>query len=204
MKIKEKLKKWGFTLIELLVVITIIGILGTGAVAVYTSQIQKARDSTRINDVKVLESAVEQVYWDDSDYPHANEFVTKVNKYVKRLPSDPKHGSPCNRWGGTWTSGDCAYAYLTSTDENWIAYWSYEISTSFENKWNVDSKAAKDSGNDDVRWEAWNKLDTNTTIGDVSSKKWACTTAWSKATLWTALIVVNWNPSVLTNQCDNG
>jgi general secretion pathway protein G len=46
----------GFTLIELLVVITIIAILATGAVATYTSQIQKARDTTRINDVKALQS----------------------------------------------------------------------------------------------------------------------------------------------------
>lgn len=45
----------GFTLIELLVVITIIGILATGATATYTSQIQKARDTTRINDVKALQ-----------------------------------------------------------------------------------------------------------------------------------------------------
>jgi type IV pilus assembly protein PilA len=43
--------KLGFTLIELLVVITIIGILATGAVSVYTSQIQKARDSTRLTDI---------------------------------------------------------------------------------------------------------------------------------------------------------
>jgi type II secretory pathway pseudopilin PulG len=36
------------------VVITIIGILATGAVTVYTSQIQKARDTTRITDMKAL------------------------------------------------------------------------------------------------------------------------------------------------------
>lgn len=45
----------GFTLIELLVVITIIGILATGAVTVYTSQIQKARDTTRISDIKAIQ-----------------------------------------------------------------------------------------------------------------------------------------------------
>ncbi|MDR1945201.1 MAG: type II secretion system GspH family protein, partial [Candidatus Peribacteria bacterium] len=39
--------KLAFTLIELLVVITIIGILAVGSVTVYTSQIQKARDSSR-------------------------------------------------------------------------------------------------------------------------------------------------------------
>ncbi len=42
----------GFTLIELLVVITIIGILATGGVGVFTQQIQKARDTTRITDLK--------------------------------------------------------------------------------------------------------------------------------------------------------
>jgi len=54
-----------------LVVITIIGILATGATATYTSQIQKARDTTRINDVKALQSGVEQSYQDASQYPDA-------------------------------------------------------------------------------------------------------------------------------------
>lgn len=60
----QNLAKKGFTLIELLVVITIIGILATGAVTTFTSQIQKARDSTRISDIKALQTAVEQVYQD--------------------------------------------------------------------------------------------------------------------------------------------
>jgi prepilin-type N-terminal cleavage/methylation domain-containing protein len=51
---KQQNKILGFTLIELLVVITIIGILATGATSVYTSQIQKARDSTRISDIHIL------------------------------------------------------------------------------------------------------------------------------------------------------
>jgi len=69
-------KKLGFTLIELLVVITIIGILATGATTIYTAQIQKARDTTRINDVKALQSAIEQVYQDTSEYPHSNTFAS--------------------------------------------------------------------------------------------------------------------------------
>jgi general secretion pathway protein G len=63
------LQKKGFTLIELLVVITIIGILATGGVAIYTSQIQKARDTTRIGDIKVIQSGVEQNYQDAGEYP---------------------------------------------------------------------------------------------------------------------------------------
>jgi general secretion pathway protein G len=64
--------KRGFTLIELLVVITIIGILATGATTVFTSQIQKARDTTRITSVNALKGAVEQVYQDTSEYPQSS------------------------------------------------------------------------------------------------------------------------------------
>jgi len=66
---KQQKTKLGFTLIELMVVITIIGILATGAVSVYTSQIQKARDSNRVTSIKTLQTAVEQSYSDLSEYP---------------------------------------------------------------------------------------------------------------------------------------
>lgn len=58
---------------ELLVVITIIiGILATWATAVYTSQIQKARDTTRINDIWAMKSWIEQVYQDKWAYPNTS------------------------------------------------------------------------------------------------------------------------------------
>lgn len=62
----------GFTLIELLVVITIIGILAVGGTATYTSQIQKARDSTRMTDLSALRSGIEQYYQDYAEYPDAS------------------------------------------------------------------------------------------------------------------------------------
>jgi len=92
-------RKGAFTLIELLVVITIIGILATGATTVYTSQIQKARDTTRVNDVKALQSGVEQFYQDQSEYPVAGDFnITDgaIKSYVPKLPQDPKNTQNCN------------------------------------------------------------------------------------------------------------
>lgn len=145
----------GFTLIELLVVITIIGILATGATATYTSQIQKARDTTRVNDVKALQSGIEQYYQDKSEYPDATLFASGVITYTTKIPADPKNGQTC-------ASGDasvpmCAYAYKVSQDDNNIANGAYEISTAFENKGNVDSKSKTDDnggGNkDDNRLE---------------------------------------------------
>jgi len=141
--------KLGFTLIELLVVITIIGILATGAVSVFTSQIQKARDTTRISSVKALQSAVEQAYQDNYTYPSATTFADEVGTYIDKFPSDPKNGQPC----ADWTI--CAYIYAVTSDDNWILLGEYEISTWFENKGNVDSKAAKDKWDDDLRLEVW-------------------------------------------------
>ncbi len=149
----NSLKK-GFTLIELLVVITIIGILATGAVTTFTSQIQKARDTTRISDVKALQSGIEQFYQDTSAYPQGWEdwltqtAATSVQDYNPRLAEDPKDGETCN---GSF----CGYAYIVASDANWIGQGAYEISTAFENDANKNSKAsaAADNGEDDNRFE---------------------------------------------------
>lgn len=165
----------GFTLIELLVVITIIGILATGATTIYTSQIQKARDTTRISDVKALQSAVEQVYQDGSEYPHSDLFLTGstgvgVSTYMPKLPRDPKNGQACND-GGLGAAGAtvCLYTYRPAQDDNGIKFAKYIISTGFESAGKVKSDGARDAGLFDFRWEAGNgnigatKVDTNVT-----------------------------------------
>lgn len=135
----------GFTLIELLVVITIIGILATGATAVYTSQIQKARDTTRINDVMALQSGVEQSYQDTSEYPKQSVLQSELLKYMGKLPADPKEGQACNK-DTQPNSPVCAYTYNVGKDNNSIGYGEYELSTAFENIGNVQKKAATDNG----------------------------------------------------------
>lgn len=146
----------GFTLIELLVVITIIGILATGAVTTFTSQIQKARDTTRISDVNALKSGIEQFYQDVAEYPagwidwltQAN--ATSVQDYNPRLAQDPKTGQNCNE-------SKCGYVYIVAPDANGITDGAYEISTAFENNANKNQKAADaaDNGNDPNRLENW-------------------------------------------------
>ncbi len=205
---RKNTNKLGFTLIELLVVITIIGILATGAVTVYTSQIQKARDTTRISSIKALQSWVEQVYQDASEYPHADKFIEDVITYTPKLPKDPKHAQPCNDWGNTSNAPDCWFSYVTWPDNNWIEYWEYELSTAFENSWNVTSKAVntKDWGNDPVRLEIWLDIWNNDTQIDKNAittvKQWACTVWWAKATNGTDKIIINWNPTTSTDECD--
>ena len=188
--------KKGFTLIELLVVITIIGILATGAVTTFTSQMQKARDTTRITDINAMKSAVEQVYQDTGEYPHTDEFFSDVSVYMERLPSDPKHAQPCNSGA---TAVECAYAYITGPDDNGILYGEYELSTAFENSGNRWSRAEGDSGNDDERLEQW--LDVGNNSSSVAAdaittvNAWACVVGWGAAGDGTTTIVINGNPA---------
>jgi len=149
---KNLKSKLGFTLIELLVVITIIGILATGAVSVFTTQIQKARDSTRLTDWNALRSSIEQYYQDLTEYPtwgkgFLSGATTTIQTYLPKLPRDPKDGQSCN--GST----ECGYAYMVSDDSNGITAWAYELSIGFENSANKEQKAAKDGGNDPLRFE---------------------------------------------------
>lgn len=186
--------KKGFTLIELLVVITIIGILATGAVTVYTSQIQKARDTTRISSVKGLQSGIEQFYQDVSEYPVGRDgwwdggqagSNTTVNDYVPNLAEDPKHNNTCN-------GSRCGYVYNAGADSNGITNGAYEISTAFENQGNVDNKADKDDGEDGDRLEL-GILKTGTSDADIVTLS-AQATAFDGGTLGAAEV-----PLVITS-----
>jgi len=155
-RMKNTKNKKGFTLIELLVVITIIGILATWATTVYTSQIQKARDTTRVSDIKALQVGIEQFYQDKKEYPVWWEFYStdKVQSYVPKLAEDPKHDQTC-------INSRCWYIYAVWEDNNWIDNWAYEISTAFESKWNITDKADNwsDNWNDINRLELWLRQD---------------------------------------------
>lgn len=158
----------GFTLIELLVVITIIGILATGGVAVFTTQIQKARDTTRINDQEVMKSAIEQSYQDSStgEYPTFDTLTGSVfPTYLQgRTPKDPKSGQDCVGSGATKPKCD----YIYALGETNINNDSYNLSIAFENTGNHDSKAINtyDQGKDDDRYE----------VGTNVTKTWVSTT----------------------------
>jgi prepilin-type N-terminal cleavage/methylation domain-containing protein len=206
MKQKKSLQKKqkGFTLIELLIVITIIGILATWAVAIYTSQIQKARDTTRISDISALKAAVEQVYQDLTLYPASQDFGFNISPYMGTFPADSKHANWCGGSGSTTT--DCAYAYISGEDDNHMELWAYELSTAFESSSNRDNKGKKDSGNDLLRWETGITIDTLITAvagSWVTLTKWICTLGGAEPSLWD-LIVIYGNPTGTVtsgNQC---
>jgi prepilin-type N-terminal cleavage/methylation domain-containing protein len=165
--------KRAFTLIELLVVITIMWILATSSVGIYTTQIKKARDSTRTTDIEAINTAVMQFYQDKSEYPSTGEHWlwsgSSVAEYIQWLiPEDPKHDETC-------LESRCAYVYIVGVDKYGIQKGAYELSIAFENQWNVDSRAVNDfdGWNDAARRETWINISTLNT----SLPQW--TTVWS-------------------------
>lgn len=213
--------KKGFTLIELLVVITIIGILATGATTVYTSQIQKARDTTRINDIKAIQSAVEQIYQDKYEYPaftklfDTGAWTISLTTYMPKIPRDPKTWQTCNN---TWKlpatdKAYCLYTYSVWPDANTIRQWAYALATWFESAGKVESDGTRDGGPNKWRWEVWvwitlpTPLDTDvpststncdiTTNASLSSATWAVTNTCAAITAgasWEAwLAVILWS-----------
>lgn len=207
-KIKNSAKA-GFTLIELLVVITIIGILATGATATYTSQIQKARDTTRTTDISALVSWIEQFYQDKFEYPSVDDTDTYgsyfdwVNSYVPKFPKDPKSGQLCNKWDESNATA-CDYLYAVSDDENGILFWEYKVSTWFENLWNIESKAAVDNWNEDNRYEMWLNL-SSSNKSTVCDRTTGVTVSWLNAitssicTTWISNTNGNWTIMIAWN-----
>lgn len=81
----------GFTLIELLVVISIIGILSAIGMTAFTNAQKKARDATRMGDMKAYQSAYEQYYSVNGTNAYGPDCGT-MNSYFSSgiAPSDPK------------------------------------------------------------------------------------------------------------------
>lgn len=88
----SKCNQSGFTLIELLVAITIIAILAALGLSVYRSVYKSARDSRRMSDLRLIQSALEQYHGDQKFYPPLNPGgnCTKDGRFKAGCPlTDP-------------------------------------------------------------------------------------------------------------------
>lgn len=91
------LKRSGFTLIELLIVISIIAVLSVMGIVSYTSFLKNSRDAKRQSDIKFIQSALEQYFADQKNYPFevtpGSPLSFGARTYMTKVPSDPS-GTP--------------------------------------------------------------------------------------------------------------
>ncbi|KKS16915.1 MAG: hypothetical protein UU77_C0010G0026 [candidate division WWE3 bacterium GW2011_GWC1_41_7] len=122
-KQKTLSKSQGFTLIELLIVVLIIGVLSGVVLAVLNSSgiQQKARDSQRKSDLKVIQAALELYYADNRTYLQtpsqwriAGTLPTvypAFAPYISKVPKDPK---PAGTYNDPCSAGNAGYLYRSN------------------------------------------------------------------------------------------
>jgi len=142
----QSIKK-GFTLIELLVVITIIGILATGGVSVFTTQLQGARDSTRISDMKLIETGIHQYFNDQSTYPDEIGLMGTggIASYLSKELKDPRTGDAIC-WDTSSNNVTCGGVYIMGDDSFGLTDSAFKYGIAFEKQVNMQKKAPGDGG----------------------------------------------------------
>ncbi len=147
-------KTSGFTLIELLVAISIIAIISTIGMVMYTQAQKIARDGKRRSDLQEIQKALEQYYAVNRAYPNPNgfylstssgaEWLTGLNTsyFPRGVPKDPINtGNPYPGTNGG-TDGGYGYTYY-SGDQGSIPGGSiYMLITKMESP-NAEDKKSK-------------------------------------------------------------
>lgn len=94
---KKRKNTFGFTLFELLVAISIIGILVSIGMASYSAAQKRARDARRKEDLKTLQTALEQYYSVAGAYPNpcydgeSGALGSGDSTFLDSFPVDPKN-----------------------------------------------------------------------------------------------------------------
>jgi prepilin-type N-terminal cleavage/methylation domain-containing protein len=87
----------GFTLVELLIVVAIISMLALVGLVSYGVVLQRGRDTKRVADLKIIQSALEQYRADQGMYPTSplpNPFTVGNKVYLNTIPSEPLSTNP--------------------------------------------------------------------------------------------------------------
>lgn len=113
---KIRSSKKGFTLAELLIVVAIIGVLVGISIPIFTTQLEKSRESTDIANLRAAKAAVTAAYLDDGFASFNGGTATdSITLYYDADAGKLATGAPSVKYGkGTATLGtnDATYEYL--------------------------------------------------------------------------------------------
>jgi len=113
---EKKRSRQGFTLIELMIAISVVAILATIGMMVYTNSQKLARDTKRKDDLRQIKNALFLYYNDLKEFPTATDMITSdgggtwipelTSDFIDRLPVDP-----INTCTGTLATSENCYQY---------------------------------------------------------------------------------------------
>ena len=84
----KRASEGGFTLIELMIVMSLIVILASIGLAVYTNSVTRAKESVLKEDLFRMRDAIDQYYSDKGEYPTSLQDLVS-QKYLRSIPVDP-------------------------------------------------------------------------------------------------------------------
>jgi len=132
---------------------------------------EKLRDIQRLNDMRWLQTAIEQSYQDEARYPSYWEFVEMTSYYIEKIPSEV-YPWYIKNWCDFW------YTYAVA-DDSGIQNWKYRLSTCLESDSNISTKAinSRDNWKDNQSFElgidVWgNDFNEVVLISDIVSGKY--------------------------------
>ena len=96
----------GFTLIEMMIVMSLIVILASIGLAMYTNSQTSAREAVLREDLFRMRDAIDQYYADKNRYPASRDALV-TDKYLRAIPVDPFTNS-AETWQTTLSEGDPA------------------------------------------------------------------------------------------------
>lgn len=132
------------TIIIIIVLIIMIIISCFIYISVMNINIRNTRDTTRLNNISLIQWWIEQYYQNNVVYP--NNLSEIINYIGGSIPIDPLEWKTIN-WCKFW------YQYSVKTDINWLENWAYKISTCLEDKKHIDLRAKYDWWTDPLRYE---------------------------------------------------
>ena len=96
----------GFTLIELMIVMSLIVVLASVGLTMYTNSQTSAREAVLKEDLFRMRDAIDQYYADKNRYPASLDALV-TDKYIRAIPVDPFTNSS-ETWQTTLSEGDPA------------------------------------------------------------------------------------------------
>ena len=85
---EDRRTRSGFTLIELMVVMSLIVILASIGLTLYTNSVIRAKESVLKEDLFRMRDAIDQYYADKGKYPATLDALVS-EKYLRSIPTDP-------------------------------------------------------------------------------------------------------------------